>query len=325
MAKSIKKLDERMPSNINQLIDADPDFYRGTGSFNFPNGDRYEGEYVAHRKGLVWREGEGIYYTQDGQSYKGKWYNDKLISAEEAEINFPNGARYIGHIDNGQYVGSAMYTVDEGLHILAEFAGNKPVGPITLLDIKGREWSATAGENGALLLPEHVFFNNIAPRLGKGKLKIRTIEASTEKIIPKVKRHKISLQTLEAKIFAKSKKTMSDLKFEDSSWYQNYVKFKTRYDEVKEKITMIGEHSLCQEDREWIEKFREFKEKYTKIMENRATAKNKNIWEYELFELYNSEKYMQGNSPVSVFYPTETPGEGEECDFDDAYKYSVKF
>lgn len=38
----------------------DENFYIGQGTFDLPNGDSYVGEFVAHRNGLVWREGKYI-------------------------------------------------------------------------------------------------------------------------------------------------------------------------------------------------------------------------------------------------------------------------
>lgn len=43
--------------SLTEHEDLDENFYLGKGSFNLPNGDTYNGEYVAHRNGLVWREG----------------------------------------------------------------------------------------------------------------------------------------------------------------------------------------------------------------------------------------------------------------------------
>lgn len=43
--------------SFTQREELDEDFYKGNADFHLPNGDKYKGEFIAHRNGLIWREG----------------------------------------------------------------------------------------------------------------------------------------------------------------------------------------------------------------------------------------------------------------------------
>ena len=44
----------------------------GSGIFTWPDGRKYDGEYVDDKK-----EGNGIFYWPDGRKYEGGWKNGK--------------------------------------------------------------------------------------------------------------------------------------------------------------------------------------------------------------------------------------------------------
>jgi len=44
----------------------------GSGVFTWPDGRRYEGEYIDDKK-----EGHGVFYWPDGRKYEGGWKNGK--------------------------------------------------------------------------------------------------------------------------------------------------------------------------------------------------------------------------------------------------------
>lgn len=48
---------ESSETSLSDFEELDENFHIGKGVFNLPNGDSYDGEYVAHRSGLLWREG----------------------------------------------------------------------------------------------------------------------------------------------------------------------------------------------------------------------------------------------------------------------------
>nr|XP_023019859.1 uncharacterized protein LOC111508545 [Leptinotarsa decemlineata] len=296
---------------LNQELDAD--FHKGKSTFTFPNGDKYQGGYCAHRSGVVWREGYGIYTTKDGQVYQGFWVDDKLDEEEQVEIRFPSGAAFYGKLLDSKYNGPALYVIEQNMNLLCELNQNKPVGDLLLIDINGGEWFGTAGETSAVLLPEHAFYEAIPIDIGKGKIK--KVSPSKEKLKKVSKQEKPptrpqeelvtdKIKKLELKIFAKTKKTVSDLKFEESEWYQKYLDFKKKFEEIMGKVETDGEYSLDPSEKEWYEKYLDFRMKYLEIVEHRKN-KLKNLSDYKLFELYNSDEFRNSCPPIPVFYPTE--------------------
>lgn len=60
ICQSIAIMEANISPSVRKMknIDNDNDnFYVGRDIFKLPNGDIYDGEYMAHRSGLVWREG----------------------------------------------------------------------------------------------------------------------------------------------------------------------------------------------------------------------------------------------------------------------------
>nr|CAH7715270.1 unnamed protein product [Callosobruchus chinensis] len=296
-AKSQEKLD---------LSYLDPDFYRGSSKFEFPNGDIYEGEFCAHRSGLVWREGLGVYTTKDGQTYKGSWLNDKLINT--VEIRFPGGNQYHGELKDSKYNGDGMFVTGEDLAVICKFVDNKPSGDLLLLDFKGHEWHGVAGDNSALFYREHVYFNDINKDYGKGKSRVekpkRRVQVDVEEMIDEKRESfdRDKMKELELRIFAKTQKTVSDLKFADSTWYQNYLKFREKYQSIKEKMDKGGSGSLEEEEREWLEKYKEFKVRYEKVMNRKKRCQMKLDRASHIFELFHSHSYRVACPGIPVFY-----------------------
>lgn len=117
-----------------------PELYFGTGTFKFPNGDLYEGEYGAHRIGIIWREGQGKYTTHDGQVYESIWKDDKLSEDTDVTINYSNGAKYEGKVSKNKYSGPGTYTLESDMMVSCQFRENKPIEEVTLIDVDGNLW-----------------------------------------------------------------------------------------------------------------------------------------------------------------------------------------
>lgn len=286
-------------------IEDDPNFYRGFGEFTFPNGDTYVGDYCAHRSGLIWREGHGVYTTQDGQMYEGEWYDDKLVENKEIIVAYPNGAQYQGPISKNKYQGPGTYVLETNMNVSCQFVGNKPVGTVTLIDCQGKLWRGTANENSAILLPENVFYLNLNEFKGKGlpRMPIDTSDmhpSSSES--SERSEYDLPDKLWEELIFAKSQLTKNDVDFTDSKWWKNYVKYKDKYNEMQRKIE--ENVSLNDDDLKWIQEFKSFKNKQeSRKYEKQLERMKEEERVFGLNEIFQSKDFKESCPPVKVFYP----------------------
>jgi hypothetical protein len=89
----------------------------------FPNGDRYEGEYVQLEDGSIERSGTGSHFTADEQHYHGNWIADKMEGQGRMEL--PSGASYEGDFVNNQYHGNGKYTWSNSSFYEGQFVENR--------------------------------------------------------------------------------------------------------------------------------------------------------------------------------------------------------
>lgn len=93
------------------------------GIYMFPNGDRYDGEYVQLEDGSIVRSGAGSHFTADGQHFHGTWVADKMEGQGRMEL--PSGAFYEGDFVNNQYHGIGKYTWPNGSFYDGQFVENR--------------------------------------------------------------------------------------------------------------------------------------------------------------------------------------------------------
>nr|XP_050866486.1 uncharacterized protein LOC127071351 isoform X3 [Vespula vulgaris] len=123
------------------MENSDPNLRKGSGKFSFLNGDTYDGDYALHLiNGTLVKNGEGVYVTDDFNTYSGKWENDNFVE-ENFFIQHNNGTRYNGGINaNGQMSGKGIYHFPDDSSINAIWYENKPVSEITYQDSLGYVW-----------------------------------------------------------------------------------------------------------------------------------------------------------------------------------------
>lgn len=88
----------------------------GHWAYQFPNGDRYEGEWK--QGGGVGdldrpnRQGFGVYRFANGQTYEGEWSRD--LMSGYGVMSFLDGSRFAGRFSNGQPDGPGVFRYGDG-------------------------------------------------------------------------------------------------------------------------------------------------------------------------------------------------------------------
>lgn len=277
--------------------------YRGDGKFSFPNGDLYEGEYCAHRFGIIWREGYGKYTTHDGHIYSGYWKDDKLIENQNVNIVYTNNVEFNGKLFKNKYRGSGIYKFENDLQLSCEFADNQPVGQLLLLDNTNHIWIGNANKDRAILYPENVFYTSLCSDKGIGKVKKEPLFTKLKKPVRGTREKREALT--KDQVFAKSTKTLDDIDYIQSQSYQNYDKFKATKENIKEKIEKFGEESLKEYEMEWWMKYLKFKENRLKGKPKRKETTEEQVEaNTNLLDAFNSEAFKNSCPPVRVIYPS---------------------
>ena len=83
---------------------------KGTGTFAFPDGSMYVGDYV-EVDGVKTREGEGT-LTMGAESYCGCWVGDKMNG--KGKYKFAGGNTYEGIFAEGMFDGEGTYVFNDG-------------------------------------------------------------------------------------------------------------------------------------------------------------------------------------------------------------------
>lgn len=108
------------------------------GVYIFPNGDKYNGDYVQLPEGALLRRGKGEHTTADGMKYAGEWKDDKMHG--KGKITYSSGAVYEGEFDNNCCHGHGIYTWPNGSYFEGIFKANKIEGDGSFTDVHKQVW-----------------------------------------------------------------------------------------------------------------------------------------------------------------------------------------
>ena len=112
---------------------------KGNGSFIFPDGSKYTGDYV-DTGGTKVREGDGLYIF-GAESYKGGWANDQMSG--KGKYKFASGNIYDGKFANGMFEGQGQYTFSDGATYVGSWKQNNMHGNGEYTDTNNVKWNGT--------------------------------------------------------------------------------------------------------------------------------------------------------------------------------------
>ena len=93
----------------------------------FPNGDRYEGEYIVTDEGQMMRHGQGTHTSADEQLiYVGEWHRDKMQG--NGRLTYGNGETYDGEFQSNYFQGLGTYTWPDGAQYTGLWEGSRVMG-----------------------------------------------------------------------------------------------------------------------------------------------------------------------------------------------------
>eukprot|EP00116_Pleurobrachia_bachei_P003998 sb/3464260/ len=92
------------------------------GSFCFPNGDKYSGEYTSDGNGMC-RNGQGTHTYANGKVYTGTWRDDVMNGT--GSLTFANGSKYEGEFQDNAFNGQGVYTWEDGSQYRGNFTNNR--------------------------------------------------------------------------------------------------------------------------------------------------------------------------------------------------------
>uniref|UniRef100_A0A7S1C5G3 MORN repeat-containing protein 5 n=1 Tax=Bicosoecida sp. CB-2014 TaxID=1486930 RepID=A0A7S1C5G3_9STRA len=117
---------------------AAPEPQKGTGTFVYPDGSRYEGEWASDVDGVRRREGQGTF--DDGvERYEGSWVADKMDG--QGKFVFATGAVYEGGFADNVFSGSGRYEWKDGATYEGGWRQGRMHGDGTYVDPEGVSWA----------------------------------------------------------------------------------------------------------------------------------------------------------------------------------------
>lgn len=135
----------KKPEQVEERITS-PVFSKG--AYIFPNGDKYNGDFVHLPEGGLLRQGKGEHIGNDGLRYEGDWQDDKMHG--KGKMTCASGAVYEGDFDMNCFHGYGKYTWPDGSYFEGTFRENKMTGEGRFTDVNNQVWLGDFARNSAV-------------------------------------------------------------------------------------------------------------------------------------------------------------------------------
>ncbi|KAL0219914.1 hypothetical protein P9112_005567 [Eukaryota sp. TZLM1-RC] len=107
-----------------------------TGSFDFPDGSNYTGQYTRDDSGVIKRHGHGHFKGQ-GFEIQGDFEADHPVNAV---LTFSSDIKYEGTFEQGKFSGMGTMTWPTSAKYEGAWANGQPHGEGKFTDAEGREY-----------------------------------------------------------------------------------------------------------------------------------------------------------------------------------------
>ncbi|KAF0699604.1 Aste57867_9855 [Aphanomyces stellatus] len=112
---------------------------QGTGTFHFPDGSVYEGDYQSFNQ-VVMRHGVGT-FVHGPETYSGTWVKDQMEG--KGTYQFASGASFDGEFRSNVFSGNGEYRWSDGASYVGGWTNSKMHGQGCYKDKDGVEWRGT--------------------------------------------------------------------------------------------------------------------------------------------------------------------------------------
>jgi len=131
-----------------------PEPESGRGAFNFPDGSKYEGDWISSKDGKQMRHGHGRFAdAAEEQIYEGEWADDAMHG--RGSFRYASGAKFEGEFEGNKYHGHGTYTFPDGSSYTGPFVSNQMHGNGCFTDTQGVEWKGRFYNGSGPGLPGH--------------------------------------------------------------------------------------------------------------------------------------------------------------------------
>ncbi|XP_033219497.1 phosphatidylinositol 4-phosphate 5-kinase 4-like isoform X2 [Belonocnema kinseyi] len=124
--KSNRSNPSKASTKLQGFVPENSEVKNGNAKFGFRNGDIYEGEFGIENGKNIFKQGHGVYVTDNFDVYTAQWDRDYIST--DLHIQYNNGMQYKGGINvNGEMNGLGTYIFPDSSSVEGTWNKNKPI------------------------------------------------------------------------------------------------------------------------------------------------------------------------------------------------------
>ncbi|XP_033219496.1 phosphatidylinositol 4-phosphate 5-kinase 4-like isoform X1 [Belonocnema kinseyi] len=198
--KSNRSNPSKASTKLQGFVPENSEVKNGNAKFGFRNGDIYEGEFGIENGKNIFKQGHGVYVTDNFDVYTAQWDRDYIST--DLHIQYNNGMQYKGGINvNGEMNGLGTYIFPDSSSVEGTWNKNKPIVNTNFVEPLGYKWKGLNSdiEKEILFIPGNHFWKELYGAENKNEDEI-------------ILNEDVSIQRINSKISFKSKKRLTSKK-----------------------------------------------------------------------------------------------------------------